>query len=247
MGATNELEFAQRHLAPLVRRAELPGLLGWWRGQRNAADEVSNQAGTLLNGTTFAPGKVGDAFNLDGVDDYVVIPASLRLSITGTFSIVVWLKPQRVTSCFILAKFDRSVPARMCYWLHMHDNGRVSLGVMAPGGMGRETFSAWEVLEPGIWKHLAGTFDPATQEQRIYLDGKLVPGNLHVDSRVIPAVQDNLSPVFIGAARKAVGEVESTFNGLIDEVKLYGRVLSPAEIDADYRAVALSLASVPAP
>ena len=52
------------------------GLISWWPGDGDANDIEGNNDGTLQGGATFAPGKVGQAFNLDGVDDYVSIPDS---------------------------------------------------------------------------------------------------------------------------------------------------------------------------
>src|SRR5262249_38108336 len=40
------------------------GLLSWWRGEGSASDVLGASNGTLLNGATFAPGKVGQAFSL---------------------------------------------------------------------------------------------------------------------------------------------------------------------------------------
>ncbi|MGZ5438057.1 MAG: hypothetical protein ACXW3F_18375, partial [Pyrinomonadaceae bacterium] len=49
------------------------GIVGWWPGDGNANDiqGPTFENGTLLNGTTFATGKVGQAFSFDGVDDLV--------------------------------------------------------------------------------------------------------------------------------------------------------------------------------
>jgi len=47
------------------------GMVSWWPGDGNALDIIGPNDGTLENGATFALGKVGQAFNFDGVDDYV--------------------------------------------------------------------------------------------------------------------------------------------------------------------------------
>ena len=64
---------------PVVRKAlppsfqPLPGLVSWWPGDGHADDVAGGNHGTLLNGATFAPGVVGQAFSFDGVDGYVEI------------------------------------------------------------------------------------------------------------------------------------------------------------------------------
>jgi len=47
------------------------GIVGWWPGEGNASDVISNRNGTLINGAGFTAGKVGQAFNLDGSNDAV--------------------------------------------------------------------------------------------------------------------------------------------------------------------------------
>src|SRR5258705_7916697 len=51
-----------------------PGIAAWYRAENNALDFQGVNNGTLENGITFAPGEVGQAFNLDGVDDSVLTP-----------------------------------------------------------------------------------------------------------------------------------------------------------------------------
>ncbi|MCX8027257.1 MAG: DUF1566 domain-containing protein, partial [Thermodesulfovibrionales bacterium] len=52
-------------------------MVSWWRAEDNASDSVGTNHGTLINGATYATGKVGKAFSLDGVDDYVKVPDSI--------------------------------------------------------------------------------------------------------------------------------------------------------------------------
>ena len=42
------------------------GLISWWQGEGNAIDVLGGNNGTLVGGVTFAAGKVGQAFNLNG-------------------------------------------------------------------------------------------------------------------------------------------------------------------------------------
>ena len=47
------------------------GLVSWWPGEGDATDIVGFNDGILQGGTTFAAGMVGEAFSLDGIDDYI--------------------------------------------------------------------------------------------------------------------------------------------------------------------------------
>src|SRR5439155_10230280 len=62
------------------------GIVSWWRAESNALDSVGANNGILTNGASFAAGKAGSAFSLDGLNDYIQIadapslrPASVTL------------------------------------------------------------------------------------------------------------------------------------------------------------------------
>lgn len=74
----------------------------------------------------------------------------------------------------------------------------------------------------GIWHHVAGTFDGTTLIT--YLDGVMVTSR----AGLLPSPYAD-DPFMIGCDRDA-GVEQSNFDGTIDEVKLYDRVLSAAEI-----------------
>jgi hypothetical protein len=85
------------------------GLIGYWSGDGNANDLSGNgNNGTLINGTTFVTGKVGQAFSLDGVDDLVEIPDNdLWAFGTDDFTIDLWVNFQ--SSDFGIPDLPRAV------------------------------------------------------------------------------------------------------------------------------------------
>lgn len=68
------------------------GLLGWWPGDGNANDIYGVNHGILKNGLMFESGMVGQAFNLDGTDDFVEIPDASTLDIPGSLSVDAWIR-----------------------------------------------------------------------------------------------------------------------------------------------------------
>src|SRR5258708_7333924 len=70
------------------------GLVGWWPGEGNANDIVGSNNAALFGGATYATGKVGSGFRLDGTNAYVAIPDSAALRPTNvTAEAWVWLDP----------------------------------------------------------------------------------------------------------------------------------------------------------
>src|ERR1041385_6475927 len=67
------------------------GLENWWPGDGNAADIVDSHPGTLMNGASFAPGKVDQGFSLDGVDDFVSFGDGTILQ-PATITVDMWVK-----------------------------------------------------------------------------------------------------------------------------------------------------------
>lgn len=60
--------------AMLIGLGAVPaGFVSWWRAETSTTDLVGITDGALVNGTTFAMGKVGGALVFDGPDDYVAL------------------------------------------------------------------------------------------------------------------------------------------------------------------------------
>lgn len=67
-------------------------MVNWWTGDGNANDIQGGANGTLVGGTTFAAGKVGQAFSFDGVDDRVDAPAGVGDFGSNAFTVDFWMK-----------------------------------------------------------------------------------------------------------------------------------------------------------
>jgi hypothetical protein len=83
---------------------------------------------------------------------------------------------------------------------------------------------------PGVWYHVAYTFDNNTQIQTLYLNGVALGSN----NTGIAIGYDN-QPVGIGVDFDSGSPVDP-FNGLIDEVSIYDRALTAAEVASIYAA-----------
>ncbi len=77
-------------------------------------------------------------------------------------------------------------------------------------------------VKAGVWTHVAGTFDGESGELIIYLDGRKVAAGHAPPSSRIPPLKGRLA---IG-----VRDGSAYLNGLVDEVRIYDRVLAPDRI-----------------
>ncbi len=217
------------------------GLVSWWPGDEDANDMEDGNNGSLMNGATFATGNVGQAFMLDGTNDYVEIPDNSNLT-PSSITLDAWVKPDVVSgNPPIVSKYNSNNPSvnGVSWVLLMFASGQVRFVVYqdAAGNIARGIDTDNAVLSTGIWQHVAATFDLATQEIKIYVNGIEVPSTLISGaSSTITSIADSNTPVRIGTFVNSLGNFDAFWGGLIDEVDIYNRALSASEIQAIYNA-----------
>lgn len=195
-------------------------LIHHWRLDENTAAGVTvavDSVGGLngdIQGATSVPGKSGNAFSFNGADAVVTIDNFVPPQ-QGT--IVFWINPALSKSK------ERILGAGGDYevWLRgngelkneLFDNGSSTIGT-GPGA-----------LNANEWNHVATTYDSTTTTVEIYLDGELsVAGTAEVPSTPIQTT------LLLGhRAGAAAGE---HYEGLLDDLRIYDRVLSEAEVNA---------------
>ena len=200
-----------------------PDIVSWFKAEGNANDTQGLSNGTLLNGATFATGKVGQAFSLDGVNDYVRIPDSTPLRPTNV-TLEAWINfsasPTGTRMIFNKPLGNGTLDSYQIFY----ENGQLQALVSDLSSLGpRLQFTFAPVL--GTWYHIAYTFDDASDRQVLYLNGVAVAAGTVTKS----IVYDN-HPVLIGADTENGVEGSFPFPGLIDEATLYSRALSEIEI-----------------
>jgi hypothetical protein len=207
-------------------------IVAWWSGDGNAMDLVGSNHGTLSGGTSFASGAVGEAFSFDGVGTYVDIPhaTSIFFADDQPFSLEAWFMPMSdVPSYFVLknAAYGIKWQGSDQPLLFFNGNNHYSLR------------TSWEI---GRWYHVAVVDDGSTSV-KLYVDGVLD------GSEDGPARNPNRFPcrpgfgycfsLQFGAWYEPLacgGNCIQFFHGAVDEVALYDRALTAAEISAIYQA-----------
>ncbi|HWX21951.1 MAG TPA: LamG-like jellyroll fold domain-containing protein, partial [Candidatus Binatia bacterium] len=194
------------------------GLLGWWRGESNALDQLGSHNGTLQGNAAYAPGRVGTAFKLDGVNSYVNLGT---WSAGSNWTLEAWVNPSSLPS----GRHTIIGSLNNCFdWgLEMTD-GQLGVQLRPPGGC--STFLGSGVFpSPNVWYHFTATFDGTNAA--VYVNGVL-GGTAAAQQNYI----GDATGLRIGSS-VCCGEY---FPGLVDEVTLYNRPLSAAEIASIYNA-----------
>jgi hypothetical protein len=204
-----------------------PGLVSWWPGEGSANDRVEGNSGILQNGATFAPGKVGQAFSLDGVDDFVNTP--LRVNYANGVTFEMWVKTTDTDQGTLIADGGGATIFQGMY-LGVEPNGKARL-LSTRGVNGSSNFDIENgpVTNDGNWHHVAGTWtgDTTVDGAKLYVDGVLVGTGTAIAP--VTATHD----VNIGG-HSAINY--GKLQGLIDEPTVYQRALSETEIQAIYNA-----------
>ncbi len=216
------------------------GLIGYWNfeeGDPNATAtdrSGSGNNGTLTNGPTVTSGIIGQALKFDGSNDYVEIADNNALDLTTSGTISAWINvtSQPAGNGFIVNKAINESTTPNGYSISYIANGGCSSGYQIRIDIGNGT----SYNAPGLcgtlslnrWYHLAGTWSSGGTVV-VYLDGAQAGS---VANTVTPT--NNATTLTIGAGRNT-GSIDDFFTGKIDEVRLYNRALSAAEIAAIYQ------------
>ena len=180
----------------------------------------NNNTGTLTNGPTrTAAGKFGAAVSFDGVNDHVLVPASASLNLTTAMTLEAWVNPSVTLSSWkaILQKEQDA------YFLTASsDQNQPASGFTLSTGACCTITKATAALVPNTWTHVAATYDGT--QLRMYING--MPVSSTPDTGTI---QTTTTPLRIGGNTYG----SEFFQGLIDEVRIYNRALTQAEIQTD--------------
>jgi hypothetical protein len=203
------------------------GRVSCWKGEGNANDSVGTNHGSLMNGATFAEGIDGQAFSFDGSDDFVLVGDTPSLDLPGSLTLAAWIRPNFTEDQMsIISKwgFDAAIDSYLISVREDHRFGGAIGNLVSDPGI-----TVPQTLEADQWYHVAMTYDAEAGENAVYLDGQ--PGA----SRSWPGgtTRSDL-PVMIG--RQAQGPSLRHYRGQIDEVQVWNRALSDAEVQGIFEA-----------
>ena len=217
-------------LAVAVCVPTAPGLVAWWPAEGSAADATGGNSGVLLNGATFAAGRVGQTFNFDGIASYVRVADNPSLHFTNALTITAWLYPTSLGAWHnIVSKWGIVDPLQASYTTALMPDGRIAFSLSPNGINFTNTFST-NSLPSNHWTHYAATYDGVAL--RTYING-ICEDQVAYNGGISQGTED----LAVGAAGTfAGGEVVSPFAGRIDEPAVFNRALSASEVEALYNA-----------
>ena len=185
-----------------------------------AFDASAEDNDGVLNGAGWtSAGRFGGAVTFDGTNDWITVLDDPSLDLTNSLTLEAWVKPRELGSVWRTV-IMKEQPAGLSYGLYGEtSSGRPSGSVNV--GTELDTRSP-SPLQLNSWTHLAGTYDGSTL--RLYLNAKQV-SRRSISGTLITS----------GSALRVGGNAvwSEWFDGTIDEVRVYRRVLSSREIAKD--------------
>lgn len=233
--------------SPVITQAQaqsgvLPqNLAAWWPGEGNAQEKSWGYHGTVFNGVTYAPGRLGQAFQFNGTNSYISAPVNWgNFAYHGSsLSIAAWLKPT-TANAYSGIEIDNNrcwYSARMTF----DNTGKYQLAIPYPTGPATCNWRAATTpaaIPLNSWTHIVGTYQNGCG--KIYQNGQLVTQFCDGLGTIPPSANDQR--VRIGLYDEdPLGAGKYYYNGLMDDVQIYNRALNATEIQNLYQRHTIAL------
>jgi len=213
--------------------ALIDNLVSYWKfdeSSGNAADAHGSNTLTNNNTATFAAGKINNGADLESSSSQsfsIADGSQSGLDITGDLSLSMWLNPESITGTHgLVSKFVDS--GQMAYRLAFNTT-QIFLTVSAAGFI--ETNAVWtNPLSTGSWQHIVVTYDASAGEATLYYNGTADT----TETGLATSIKNSTATFRIGARSSVLDAAELFYDGKIDEVGIWSKTLSGAEVTSLY-------------
>ena len=204
-------------------------------GTTTADSSGSGKIGTLTNGPAWTAGKYGNGISFDGLDDVVILPSD---NPRQQMTIMAWVNTNsrsgEAVRGHIFAIKDRTDQKPFITLRNTGTDGELRFEQGRLTGTNSVTIPYWNSQVNSVpnsqWVHVAVTYDGSSSsasDTQFYINGVPVSATLH----------GSLAGTFITDSFEwTIGNdlaTKQTFDGVIDEVRVYDRILTESEIQND--------------
>jgi hypothetical protein len=208
-----------------------PNFISWWKFDETSGTTAYDSAGTnngTVYGAAWTTGKIGGALSFDGINDYVNLGDLDVIVGSNPFTIAGWVNPNLISGSNreILAKASGTNSNQNQVSIRLTSAGKFQ-GGFSNGSVTGNTITGASTIPLSTWSFLVFSWDGTTNPagMKLYVNGALDATRQSTCS----SIQNLNYPAFIGAYSNA-GSPLNYFSGLIDDVRIYNRVLSASEI-----------------
>lgn len=228
---------AEKRIALARGEERSPGLVGLWSFEESSGTVASDGSGNgqtaaLSPGASWGEGISGGGLRLDGTGGHALVASCPVLNLdTDSFTVACWVRPEGTNPYRVVNKWD--LDGKLGWMLDIHSrtggNSDVAtrlgrLRTRIGDGTGNIDFTVDPHLVPGEWRHIALVLDRTGREARLYADGKQVGSGSRFEA--LGSVSTKV-PLAIGLIPPSTG---GFYCGMIDDLRIYRRVLSDPEL-----------------
>ncbi|MGW3994809.1 LamG-like jellyroll fold domain-containing protein [Amycolatopsis sp. NPDC004772] len=198
---------------------------GWSFGESSgnlATDATQRGNDITLTGSYVRVSGRGGGLQLDGTTAYGTTTRPVT-NTAASFTVSAWVNPADLNANYtVLSQAGANAPA----FVLRYDKGlnRWAFGMNPADDAAATTSWAVGMTTPaaGVWTLLTGTFDQATMRLSLHVNGR------HEASVGLPQAWTANGSLYVGAEQTA----RNPFKGIVDEARVWGRVLTDDQIAA---------------
>ena len=203
------------------------GLQAYYTADSTPNDALGTYNGTLVNGATYGTGIINQGFSLDGVNDTVNIGNVLDNNGTQAMSWSLWVNfSSSPVFDALLAKYSGGTG----YYITMTNTNRVQFGIGETLTSNAIRVYSAPVLTTSTWYHVVITYDGSKLASgiKIYVNDSNTTVYINYDTFTGSSSSTNI----LQLGRASLGG--NYFNGILDEISIYNRVLTSIEVTELY-------------
>ncbi|HIJ71512.1 MAG TPA: LamG domain-containing protein [Planctomycetes bacterium] len=224
--------------------AQTEGPVAWWKFDeargKVTVDSVTGNKDDIRRTFWYRQGVSGNAIKCDGFTTHIIRDSADAPSLKDAFTVEAWVAPQAFPYnwCAIV---NQEKDHKAGYFFGISELGQIALNISVDGKW-FECATEKKIPFMTKWSHIAGTFDNS-KGITVYIDGE-VAAEQRTTGKFTPAADTDLQ---IGRNHKKTQMVPESlvrpdvnfpvsysFDGLIDELKIYNRALTAEQIKQAY-------------
>ena len=225
------------------------GLVGWWPFNGNANDESGNGNNGTVNGATLTldrNGVANCAYGFDGVNDNIIVANNSLFSflLNNDYSINIWMNSSSLTGTqSIIGQGDSDGQFQNRFWRIYTNGGQLIGHIRGNNSDPYDTKNIYTPFNANSWLMLTLVRD-YENELKMFVDGALVDTDVDITSLADPFTTNR--DIFIGSfLNAAINQQVQFFNGSLDDIGIWNRALTEAEILALYESCQLAITTQP--
>ncbi|MDM5264393.1 DUF5011 domain-containing protein [Sulfurovum sp. XTW-4] len=228
--------------------AALNGEVHHWSLDENTGtiflDAMGSADGTCTGNCPSPSAGIKDGAQLfDGTTEVnITETATFDMPADANFTIELWVQTTDSGALKVMIGRDDGTTTSLHWWIGMESTGEVLFTLQDRDGVGAAypTIKSTTPINDGDWHHIAAVRDGSTGDTILYVDGSAEASYNFTSTGGFAAS----TPVTIGYFIND-GSAGFYFDGVLDEIFVYNRVLSATEIQAHYNDSAMQITTAP--